>query len=109
MNLHYLNGISFTKGCYIGQELTQRTFHTGIVRRIALPFIILSKSDKKDSKFRLDASNFSPLNFIDKDFDIDIKGEEIFGKYKQVEKDENTDEVISEEIINMKLGKVLGH
>jgi hypothetical protein len=39
--------------------------------------------DKKEQKFRLDASNFSPLNFIDKDFDVDIKGEEIFGKYKE--------------------------
>lgn len=32
-----LNGISFTKGCYIGQELTARTYHTGVVRKRLLP------------------------------------------------------------------------
>jgi len=43
MHMHYLNGISFTKGCYLGHELTQRTFHTGVVRRMAMPFVILSR------------------------------------------------------------------
>jgi len=30
---------------------------------------------------QLDANNFTPLNYIDKGFDIDVKGEEIFGVY----------------------------
>ncbi|XP_008936685.1 PREDICTED: putative transferase CAF17, mitochondrial, partial [Merops nubicus] len=36
-NLGYLNGVSFTKGCYIGQELTARTHHMGVVRKRLLP------------------------------------------------------------------------
>jgi folate-binding protein YgfZ len=31
-NFDYLNGIDFAKGCYLGQELTIRTHHTGVVR-----------------------------------------------------------------------------
>ncbi|XP_036053590.1 putative transferase CAF17, mitochondrial isoform X1 [Onychomys torridus] len=36
-NLAFMNGVSFTKGCYIGQELTARTHHTGIIRKRLFP------------------------------------------------------------------------
>jgi folate-binding protein YgfZ len=36
-NLDYLHGVSFHKGCYIGQELTARTHHTGVVRKRLMP------------------------------------------------------------------------
>lgn len=39
LNFHLLNSISFNKGCYIGQELTQRTYHTGVIRKMAMPFV----------------------------------------------------------------------
>ncbi len=35
--LHELNGISFTKGCYVGQELTTRTYHRGTIRKRLIP------------------------------------------------------------------------
>lgn len=36
-NLDYLGGVSFNKGCYLGQELTARTHHTGVVRKRFVP------------------------------------------------------------------------
>ncbi|NXG19642.1 CAF17 transferase, partial [Grallaria varia] len=66
-NLAYLNGISFTKGCYIGQELTARTHHMGVIRKRLLPVClsaplpthgvpegaeILTESGKPVGKFR---------------------------------------------------------
>lgn len=38
-NGDYLHGVSFHKGCYIGQELTARTHHTGVVRKRLMPII----------------------------------------------------------------------
>lgn len=36
-NCDYLHGVSFHKGCYIGQELTARTHHTGVIRKRLMP------------------------------------------------------------------------
>jgi len=36
-NLDHTSGISFHKGCYLGQELTARTFHTGVTRKRIVP------------------------------------------------------------------------
>ena len=36
-NIDLMGGIDFKKGCYLGQELTIRTHHTGVVRRRILP------------------------------------------------------------------------
>lgn len=40
-NLDGLSGISFTKGCYVGQELMARTHFKGVVRKRLMPFITL--------------------------------------------------------------------
>ncbi|GBP63699.1 Putative transferase CAF17 homolog, mitochondrial [Eumeta japonica] len=36
-NCDFLNGVSFQKGCYIGQELTARVHHTGVIRKRFMP------------------------------------------------------------------------
>ncbi|KAI9867962.1 MAG: ccr4 associated factor [Trichoglossum hirsutum] len=41
-NIDYMSGIDFRKGCYVGQELTIRTHHTGIVRKRILPINLYS-------------------------------------------------------------------
>ena len=37
MNLDYVNGLSLDKGCYVGQELTIRTFNGGVIRKRIFP------------------------------------------------------------------------
>ncbi|EPQ59268.1 Aminomethyltransferase folate-binding domain-containing protein [Gloeophyllum trabeum ATCC 11539] len=41
-NLDVMGALDFRKGCYVGQELTVRTYHTGVVRKRVLPVIIHS-------------------------------------------------------------------
>ena len=44
-NIDYMGGIDFRKGCYVGQELTIRTHHTGVVRKRILPVQIYNPGD----------------------------------------------------------------
>lgn len=48
-NADFLNSVSFTKGCYLGQELTARIHHTGVVRKRVMPIIIDLKSGLQES------------------------------------------------------------
>lgn len=45
-NIDFFGGIDFFKGCYLGQELTIRTHHTGVVRKRILPVQLYSAGDK---------------------------------------------------------------
>lgn len=50
-NLDMFDGVSFNKGCYLGQELVARSKHTGVIRKRHIPFISLgnfSDIDKMD-------------------------------------------------------------
>jgi len=40
-NLEFLNAISFSKGCYLGQELTARSQFTGVVRKRIVPVMVV--------------------------------------------------------------------
>lgn len=39
-NLDFLGGISYQKGCYLGQELVARTHHRGTIRKRLLPVLL---------------------------------------------------------------------
>ncbi|KAL7960841.1 hypothetical protein V8C34DRAFT_312455 [Trichoderma compactum] len=43
-NMEFMNGVDFHKGCYVGQELTIRTKHRGVVRKRILPCVIYDKA-----------------------------------------------------------------
>ncbi|KAK4525873.1 hypothetical protein GAYE_SCF17G3782 [Galdieria yellowstonensis] len=45
-NLDYLNGISFSKGCYLGQETAARVKYTGVVRKRIVP-VVFSKTENQ--------------------------------------------------------------
>jgi len=60
INCDYLHGVSFHKGCYIGQELTARTYHTGVVRKRLMPLLfdnVVDKSLAYDEKILNECGN----------------------------------------------------
>ncbi|RZB39441.1 GCV T domain containing protein [Asbolus verrucosus] len=65
-NCDYLHGVSFHKGCYVGQELTARVHHTGVVRKRLMP-IRLTKSPTKapDEKIVHENVNLGKLRGIE--------------------------------------------
>uniref|UniRef100_A0A5K3FCI4 GCV_T domain-containing protein n=1 Tax=Mesocestoides corti TaxID=53468 RepID=A0A5K3FCI4_MESCO len=46
-NADLCNGVSFSKGCYIGQELTARSHFVGVIRRRIAPILFESPVDPK--------------------------------------------------------------
>ncbi|CAO3660425.1 unnamed protein product [Umbelopsis ramanniana] len=55
-NFDYMNGVDFRKGCYIGQELTIRTYHTGVVRKRLVPVQIYREKDGVPEALTVDRS-----------------------------------------------------
>jgi folate-binding protein YgfZ len=55
-NIDLMKGIDFKKGCYIGQELTIRTHHTGVVRRRILPVSLYDAAYGPPEKLEYDNS-----------------------------------------------------
>ncbi|KAF8915944.1 hypothetical protein CPB85DRAFT_1292511 [Mucidula mucida] len=49
-NLDMMGGLDFRKGCYVGQELTVRTYHTGVLRKRIYPASITSGGRRPTGK-----------------------------------------------------------
>ncbi len=67
INLDLLGGISFEKGCFIGQEVNARIKYKGLVKRkyVSIHFknknVSFSNSDKIDNKIFLDTQNIGKV------------------------------------------------
>lgn len=55
-NQEFLNAVSFHKGCYLGQELTARVHHTGVLRKRIMPLLLLDTKQQVPQAWTL-ASN----------------------------------------------------
>jgi len=53
-NFDYMDGIDFRKGCYLGQELTFRTYHTGVTRKRILPVQFYTSNDARPDRLSID-------------------------------------------------------
>lgn len=49
-----LHGVSWTKGCYMGQELTARTKYRGLVKRRLVPVVVLGDTPPRGTPVTLD-------------------------------------------------------
>eukprot|EP00128_Syssomonas_multiformis_P006417 Colp12_sorted_trinity150504_noHs@17276 len=96
-NLEYMNGVSFHKGCYVGQELTARTHHIGETRKRLVPVAIeagavplpgtplKTKEGKSAGRFR-DAMKEAKvgiaqvrLNFLEGDAPVELQAQDDAG------------------------------
>uniref|UniRef100_A0A8C2L341 Iron-sulfur cluster assembly factor IBA57, mitochondrial n=1 Tax=Cyprinus carpio TaxID=7962 RepID=A0A8C2L341_CYPCA len=59
-NLVYMQGISFSKGCYIGQELTARTHHTGVIRKRLMPVTMSAPAETLNQGAALETEGGKP-------------------------------------------------
>lgn len=55
-NQEFLNGVSFSKGCYLGQELTARVQYTGAIRKRIMPVMLMDTSTEIPKPWSLAAS-----------------------------------------------------
>lgn len=51
-NLDLMHGVDFRKGCYIGQELTARTHHTGVIRKRIVPVSLANEIESEASQIQ---------------------------------------------------------
>lgn len=59
-NMEMMNGIEFHKGCYVGQELTIRTKHRGVVRKRILPCVTYDKDKSPPQSLHYEPEQQSP-------------------------------------------------
>ena len=71
-NLSYLNGISFTKGCYVGQELIARTHFRGQIRKRLFGATIINDNNDNNNNDVINIDNNKDDNDRDTIIPTDI-------------------------------------
>uniref|UniRef100_A0A3Q0KSV2 GCV_T domain-containing protein n=2 Tax=Schistosoma mansoni TaxID=6183 RepID=A0A3Q0KSV2_SCHMA len=71
-NADLSGGVSFSKGCYIGQELTARTHFTGVIRRRYVPIKIVSMGniDALKTSISLNSIYNAPIYQVDNNHEL---------------------------------------
>ncbi len=59
-----LHGVDFTKGCYMGQELTARTKYRGLVKKRLLPVEIFGDAPASGTQITLDGKDAGELRSV---------------------------------------------
>ncbi|CAG8583316.1 22321_t:CDS:2, partial [Gigaspora margarita] len=60
-NFDYMRGIDWHKGCYIGQELTFRTYHVGVTRKRIIPVQLVHKDESLPTTLQVERTVNFPL------------------------------------------------
>ncbi|KAF8854663.1 folate-binding protein [Acephala macrosclerotiorum] len=68
--IDFMGGIDYRKGCYVGQELTIRTHHTGVVRKRILPIMIYGAEEKEPTSLEYDSEKDYGVERIPKETSI---------------------------------------
>eukprot|EP01126_Amoeba_proteus_P053579 TRINITY_DN6532_c0_g2_i2.p1 TRINITY_DN6532_c0_g2~~TRINITY_DN6532_c0_g2_i2.p1 ORF type:complete len:163 (+),score=31.11 TRINITY_DN6532_c0_g2_i2:179-667(+) len=80
-NMEYLNGISFDKGCYLGQELIARTHFRGEIRKRFFSLRTLHPHvSSRDSVVMAQSHVLVPESLVSGLTDVDDGVEELVGK-----------------------------
>ncbi|KNZ46044.1 hypothetical protein VP01_760g12 [Puccinia sorghi] len=75
-NLDHHQGVDFRKGCYVGQELTARTYHTGVIRKRLVPVHIVKAGHPSLSAVP-DSLSISDTHLADRSLTERLEGAEL--------------------------------
>ncbi|KAG7341168.1 glycine cleavage T-C-terminal barrel domain containing protein [Nitzschia inconspicua] len=77
-NQEFLNAVSFSKGCYLGQELTARVQYTGAVRKRIMPLLMINVNMQVPRPWLLASQIQSKLSATQSSADKeDVKGDDL--------------------------------
>ena len=79
-----LNGVSFDKGCYTGQELTARTKHRGLVKKRLVPVIIEGPAPAPGTELTVDGKNAGEMRSARGDSGLALIRLEILDDKKEI-------------------------
>lgn len=69
--LDFMGAIDYDKGCYLGQELTIRTHHQGVVRKRILPVMIYGAEESEPTKLEYNPEKDVGAQDIPQEINID--------------------------------------